>query len=218
MKLLAVSLARVSVFTDIYEWNPQNRISFREFTQAFVERYGFMKWPQTVEEFDLQKGVVFQLGMLGNQSIDSVTMFTKGVVIDTRSSTEDGERFILDAAEWAGQFFGTERDPQRISRKFFLSELSFYSEKPLDLLNTKLRDFAARLGEAVSRYAHEPHTFEPTGIIFSSDPPTRLGTLHLRIDRLAGSPFWENKYFSSAPLPTNEHLAFLADFESILQS
>jgi hypothetical protein len=174
MRLLAISLARVTVFTDIYEWSPQNRISFREFSQGFVERYGFLKWPQTIEEFDFQKGVVFQLGMLGSQSIDSITMFTKGVVIDTRSSTEDTENFIIDAAQWTEQFFGTEHDPGRISRKSFLSELSFYSEQPLDFLHKKLRDFATRLGEAVSHHAREPHNFEPSGIIFSSDPPTRL--------------------------------------------
>ena len=218
MHLLAVSLARVTVFTDIYEWSPQNRISFREFVQAFVERYGFVKFPQTIEEFDLQKGVVFQFGMLGNQSIDSVTMFTKGVVIDTRSSTDDGERFIVDASEWAEQLFGTEHSPDRIRRKSFLSELSFYSDTVFDLWSQRLKRLTDRLGEVVSHHAGEPQTFYPYGFLFGADPPTRLGTLGLRIERLQGNPFWENKYFSSAPIPTNEHLSFLADFESILQA
>lgn len=217
MKLLAISLARLTAFTDIYEWSPQNAIPFHEFSQAFVERYKFLKSPQTLEEFDLQKGVAFQAGEFGPIGILSVTFFPKGIVIDTRSSTEDAENFLSDAGEWAEQFFGIEHSPNRMSRKTFLSELSFYSEVPFDLINPKLRKLAARAGEVASSYAREPETFELASISFVTEPPTRLGILSLRIERLGGNPFWEKKYFSSAPLPTAEHLALLTEFESILK-
>ena len=94
---------------------------------------------------------------------------------------------------------------------------SNFSGSTIDLLNPQLKKLAVRLGEVVSSYAREPQTFELFGFGFRSEPPTRLGTLNLRIERLSGNPFWENKYFSSAPLPTSEHLAFLAEFESILK-
>lgn len=217
MKLLAVSLARVSVFTDIYEWNPQNHIPFDEFSRAFTERYKFLKFPQVLEDFDLQKGVVYGAGKVDALNLDTVTLFMKGVVVDTRSSTDDAEHFLVDAEEWTEKFFGVEHSPNRLSRKVFLSELSFYSETLFDVLNPKLRGLATRLGEVVSSYAREPQTFEPFGVSFSVDPPTRLGALGLRIERLSGNPFWENKYFSSAPLPTTAHLSFLEEFESILK-
>jgi hypothetical protein len=218
MRLLAISLARVSVFTDIYEWNPQNKIPFDEFCKAFVERYRFLKSPQALEDYDLQKGVVFGAGKINTISIDTVTLFMKGVVIDTRSSTVDAEHFLTDATEWAEEFFGVEHSPDRLGRKVFLSELSFYSEALFGLLNPKFQHIATRLGEVVTHYAREPQTFAPFGISFNIDPPTRLGALNLRIERLAGNPFWENKYFSSAPLPTGEHFSLLAEFESILKA
>jgi hypothetical protein len=218
MRLLAVSLARVTAFTEIYEWNPQNRIPFHEFSQAFVDRYGFLKFPRDLEDYDLQKGTVYGAGKLNAITIDTVTLFMKGIVIDTRSSTNDAEHILMDMADWAEQLFGIEHSPERISRKVFLSELSFYSEALFGLFNPHLERLVTRLGEVVSSYAREPQRFEPFGFSFSSDPPTRLGTLNLRIERLAGNPFWEKKYFSSAPLPTNEHLSFLSEFESVLNA
>jgi hypothetical protein len=217
MQLLAISLARLTALTDIYEWNPQNKVSSREFSQAFVERYEFLKSQQTIEEYDLQKGVIYQGGMFGSIEIHSVTFFTKGIVIDTRSSTENAEKFLSDAAEWAEQFFGIEHSPNRISRKIFLSELSFYSDVPFALLNPKLTALVTRLGEVVSSYLREPQAFDLSGLSFSVDPPARLGAMSLRIERLQGNPFWENKYFSSAPLPTTDHLTFLTEFESLLK-
>ena len=218
MKLLAISLARVTAFTDIYEWNPQNRIPFHEFSKAFVKRYGFLKSPQTLEEYDLQKGTVYGAGQLNTITIDTVTLFMKGIVIDTRSSTDNAEHFLMDLAEWAEELFQIEHSPERMRRKVFLSELSFYSEAFLRLLNPKLQQLTARLDEVVSSYAREPQSFEPSSFSFSSDPPTRLGTLNLKIERLGAVPFSENKYFSSAPLPTTEHLSFLAAFEDILKN
>jgi hypothetical protein len=217
MKLLAISLARVTAFTDFFEWDPRHRVSMRDFTQAFVERYGFLKFPQTFEEFDLEKGVTFQLGKMGTINVDSVTLFTRGVVVDSRSSTDDDERFLVDAAAWVEQLCGVEHSPERLSRMLFLSELSFTSEAFFDLIHPAFKTVASRVAEIVSHHAHEPHRFEPAGITFFSEPPARLGALSFRIERLAGSPYSENKYFSSAPLPTEEHLSLLEMFEVTLQ-
>src|ERR1700740_590902 len=145
MKLLAISLARLIAFTDIYEWSPRNAVPLHEFTQAFVERYGFLKFPQRFEEFELEKGIVFQAGRSGEVNIISVTFFKNGIVVDTRSSTEDAENFLNDASAWAEQFFGIEHAPNRITRKMFLSQLSFHSEIPFDFINPKLRNLALRL-------------------------------------------------------------------------
>ena len=148
----------------------------------------------------------------------SVAIYTKGIVVDTRSSTEDAETILTKIEEWAEPFFGIEHSPNRTSRKVFLSELSFYSDIPFEFLNPKLKELATHLGKVVSSYAQEPQNFDLFGLSFSVDPPVRLGAISLRIERLAGNPFWENKYFSSAPLPTSEHLAFLTEFESILKN
>jgi hypothetical protein len=201
--------------TDLNEWNPQGKVSIREFLPAFVERYGFLKFP-TIEEYDLEKGAVFQFGKYKNIDF-AVTLFAKGIVVDTRASTEDAESILTGATEWAEQFFDIEHSPKRINRKHFLSELSFQSDVPFEFLNPQLKKLAARLGNVVSAHSQEPQTFDIFSLQFKADPPPRLGSMSLRIERLEGEPFRENKYFSSAPLPTEEHLAFLAEFESILQ-
>lgn len=219
MKLLAISIARLTVLTEIAEWNPRNTVSIPDFTRAFVERYGFLKFPKTVEEYDLQKGVAFGLGRVNQVNIEAVTFFHKGVVVDTRSSTQDSETVLADISQWAEEFFDAQYSPISEPRKFFLSELAFHSQVSLDRLNPKLRSLAARLTDVVSRHAQQQFNFETIGITFLPDlQKAKMAPSSFRIERLADSPFEENKYVSSAPLPTDEHLSLLEEFEAVLKA
>jgi hypothetical protein len=219
MQLLGILLARVTAISHLYEWDPHGRVYVPDFIKAIVERYGFRKFPKTLEEYNLQTGAIFAVGKIGDIVIDAYTIFQGGLVVDTRSSTENSEKVLADITDWFCEFAGTKRMPDRISRRFYLSQLSFRSDAKLEALNPRLRDLASSLDEVVSRYAKRKLEFETTGISFQFDldkgpapsPP-------LRIERLENSPFEENKYFSAAPLPTDEHISFLTEFESILKS
>ena len=131
MRLLAISLARLTVLTPPAEFNPKNSVSIPEFTRAMVERYGLLKFPKTVEDYDLSKGVVFGLGKVNNINIESIILYHCGLVIDTRSSTKDCEAVLGDLTAWVQELFGIEYSPISEPRKFFLSELSFYSDLKL---------------------------------------------------------------------------------------
>jgi hypothetical protein len=57
-----------------------------------------------------------------------------------------------------------------------------------------------------------------TGIFFGYDTThTKPYAPIFTIERRADVPFVENKYFSTAPLPTDEHLKVLEDFEAALK-
>ncbi|HEV2492961.1 MAG TPA: hypothetical protein VG204_07795 [Terriglobia bacterium] len=217
MQLLAVVLARVTALTLIHEWDPRSKLFVTDFIKALVERYGFLVFPKTLEDYRSPNGAVFTAGKMGDIVIENVTLYAQGVVVDTRSSTTDSDLVLTDIANWVETLSGVQHADDRISRRFYLSQLSFRSESNLDCLNPKLNKLASWLTEIVSKHAKQRLEFETTAISFQFDQQKHKSlSLPMRIERLESAIFEENKYFSSAPLPTDEHIAFLNEFEAAL--
>jgi len=191
-----------------------------DFVKGMVERYGFQKFPRTIEEYrQPSTGAVFTLGKMGNIVIESYTVYPRGLVVDTRSSTDDSERVLKDITDWFCTLSGIQPPADGITRRFYLSQVNFRSQRSLDALNTNLHLLAARLTEIVSGHAKQHLDFQTTAINFQFDVTEGVSySLPLRIERLEGAQFSENKYFSAAPLKTDEHIHFLEEFETILDS
>ena len=217
MKLIAVGLARLTALTETTEINPRNQVSVPQLIHALVERYGFLKYPKTIEEYDASKGIVFGLGRINNINIDRVEFYFVGIVIETRSSTDDCEAVLQDLIQVVQRLVGTEYKPTTEPRKFFLSEVSFHSELDLNGLNAAFSSLLPKISGLVSSYAREEFKFETVAVLSTPDlANTKLGPSLFRVDRLAGVPFRDQKYFSSAPLPTKDHLNILEEFEKAL--
>jgi hypothetical protein len=156
---------------------------------------------------------------MGNIVIENYTVYPQGLVVDTRSSTDDSERVLKDITDWFCTLSGIQPPADGITRRFYLSQVNFRSQRSLDALNPNLHLLSDRLTEIVSAPAKQHLEFQTTGISFQFDATQGIAySLPLKIERLADAQFSENKYFSSAPLQTDEHIHFLEEFETILTS
>ncbi|HEY0322439.1 MAG TPA: hypothetical protein VGC66_15900 [Pyrinomonadaceae bacterium] len=218
MELRAITIARVIAFIPTEELDPLGKVNTREFMPALVEKYGFLKYPTNYEDFDESKGITLEGGRWNDTNIDKVVIYRNGLQVDTRSSTKDSEQILEESLTWAATNYGLTFNPDMIRRKVYLSELLFSSEVSLDFLNPKLKDLTAQLAESVSRQLGVSLPYETFGITFHFDPfVTKYTPANVRIERLMESPFSENKYYSIAPIHTDEHLKFLEDFEAVLK-
>ena len=217
MRLLEISLARLTTLAETGEINPRNTVSVPDIMAAISARYDFLKIPKTIEEFDLSKGITFSHGKKDAVNILSLILYRGGTVIDTGSSTQDCEFVLEDLIGWAQELVGVEYSPVRPARKYFLSQLSFHSEMKMDLLNKKFSSLLPRISKLVSSHGQQEFKFETTVVSAMPDLSNiRLGPGAFTIDRLANSPYEDGKYFSSAPLPTDDHLQLLQEFETAL--
>ena len=217
MKLLSIYIARLTVLVETAEFNPRNQVSLPDFMKAIIERYGFLKFPIAIEEFDLDKGVTFSLGKLKEINIRNVILYDTGTVIETGSSTRDCELIYEDLVQWVRELVGIEYRPILPERKFFLSEVSFQSNLRLGTVNEVFTSLASRVSAAASAYARQRFDFEPVALIAMPDMSNvKIGPTAFRIDRLARAPFEEQKYLSSAPLHTEDHIQLLEEFEKAL--
>src|SRR6266849_5127249 len=75
MQITAIPVARIIAILEITDLDPQGKINYPELFGALVDRYKFHKFPQKPEEFDLQKGVVFDAGRWTKGSVEKLTIF-----------------------------------------------------------------------------------------------------------------------------------------------
>jgi hypothetical protein len=214
MEISAVLPARVLLFVESFDLNPRGKAFYPEIVQGIVEKCGFLKFPQKLEDFDETKGVEFVAGRWGHVTIETMKIYNNGLLLDTRVSTAESERVLREAVSWAASQFGLTYNPKMISRKGYLSNLTFYSEAPILIGCTPLSKLAARAGEAMTEINGDKTPWQPIILTLQSDSVPRKPTnATLTIQRRGDIAFSENKYYSESPFPTDVHIGLLEQFE-----
>ena len=103
MELTSILLARAMAWVEPIDLNPRGVVFYPELTKALVARYNFQKFPQKLEDFDETKGVTFGVGRLGDAVIEQLVIYTYGIVLDTRISTQESKPSSGEA--WNSDWF-----------------------------------------------------------------------------------------------------------------
>jgi hypothetical protein len=210
MKLLQVVMARSLWLFPTGEANPRG-LSMLHVLPMIKERYGFMDVPDVREAVvDDQKAMSFRRGRYSTSEGDlevSFALYRDGLVADTRHSTAMTDAFLEDLLGWLVESERLVR-PSAI-RKGYLSNVSFTTDGSL----VKFHRAFATLAKAVSAATYLPRaSFDLTGLTFGQDPAGSGNSPVFRIERDSTEPFDSKRYFSSAPLDTDQHLGVLTDF------
>lgn len=220
MQLSAILLARVLLFVETFDLNPRGTAFFPAIVEGLVEKCGFMKFPQKIEDFDENKGVEFLNGRWGNVTIEALKVFNNGIQLDTRVSTGESERIIQEAINWAVSTYGITFSPKMVSRTGYVSDLTFHTDVPiLGSAYPPIQHLIARCSELSKSIRNDSTPWQPTVLTIHSDAWPRK-PLHaaFTIQRRAETGFSENKYYSEAPFPTDTHIQLLELFEKDVQA
>jgi hypothetical protein len=216
LQLSAVILARVLGFVETFDLG-QGKIFFPEIVPEIVKRYHFQKFPTSLEEFDESKGVEFLEGKSGNKVIQKFVIWNSLLVVETRSNTSDSKQILEEMLVWGAEKFGLNYKSGMIKRFAYVSNLTFYSDAPILNISSALSNLAAKTSALITEIWQEPVSYEPLSVAVGHDPLSRKNPIAtFTIQRRAETKFSENKYFSESPLPTDEHLKLLVEYEKDL--
>jgi hypothetical protein len=217
MEITAVMLARIVAFVEVQELNPKGKAYYPDLVAALVKRFNFQVYPTKPEEFDEAKGVQFADGKFAEGTVDKLQIFTHGLMVDTRVSTDVSEKLLRDTLLWAKYELGLHFEERMIKRKGYGSQLTFESEMDLSKLNPVVGRISQTISSKLKNTSSQPVTYEPIAILFNLDQSvSKLTPGAFSIERRAEIPFSEKKYFSNAPLGTQDHIDLLKDFETAL--
>lgn len=219
MNISSIVMARAIAFVEVEELNPRGKAFYPDIVEALVKRFSFQGYPKALEDFDETKGIQFTDGRFSDGTVDRMQIFTHGLVLDTRVSTDVSEKLLQDTLLWASSELGVHFEEQMIKRRAFISQVTFESDMKMSDLNPVLGRIGSWLSRVLSEKTGQPLTYETTSVILNVDQGRSKMTPGLfSIERRAELPFSDNKYFSSAPLSTADHIGILKDFEKTLKS
>lgn len=214
MQLAAVPLARYYGLVQIEDLNLGGGVYYPELTAALVERYGFVKYPTSLDEFDEDKGIEFIGGKSGKQVIEKLVILSSGIYLDTQRDTGTSERLWFEMMEWAVQKFGLTFKREMVKRCAYVSNITFHSDAPMLSTIPLFEQIGSITSSEVERNFGKRLDYKPAAISITFDQlSTKLGTAPFTVQRREGVPFEDNKYSSTAPLKTEVHLDLLERWE-----
>jgi hypothetical protein len=221
MKLISVTGARSIWLFDINDLNPRGKDVNSELLDFLKEAYFFSKVPKSPTDLDpTKKSLKFEGGrfQIKEEIYISVNLeiYNDGFVADSRSSTRDTDKFVEDLLSLAAKEFSLSYDPSMIRSKMHVSELTVRMDTVLFDLNPKLVNFANTISAMCGL---EVPPFECTLLGFATDlAESRLKPSGFAIERKLGAPFSEKRYYTKAPVHTDEHQELLIELERILSN
>lgn len=215
MKVISIDGGRTAQAYVADEITPPGGLYIPEFIRLVTDRYGFVTSPTA--ESTAEEGAKFRGGRLisGTKKINitELNVFNDGVTVDAKNTSESD--FVLDDfVTWAREIFSF-RDPLTlITRKYdsvVVVEFDAQVTTSIRVFEAMSQRFSATLKNS---YGVEPN-IDLTRIVFGSDlkPSHDLHKSEFVIERRAGQPFIENRFFSMAPVRTETHLELLEAFE-----
>lgn len=222
MKLLSIHIARAVWFFHLNDLNPRGKAIERDLLSGIGQRYSFAKMPgvqEIIEARQKNTGIQATSGIFKSPSglaIDvELTMYRDAIFADTRSSTTDSEAFITDMLDWLTQEMGMLDHRTIRINKIYVSELYVQLDKSLNFINPAFERFTSMLRTNIKSPTKDLN-FEAGALQFWIDPALKHAHVPFRMERQEGIPFSENRYYSMAPLETDEHLKAIEMLEKTM--
>ena len=215
MKILAVRAAKAIWLTNTAFLNPRGRYLYAALA-TIKDRYSFLNSPsdkklppETGEGYKFEHGIFN--GADGPIEIDQFVIHADGIVVETRSSTDDGESFLNDLFAWAVPELGLANPADLPFKKIYSSEINFTLEKKPIFLNPKLSIFFDAANKATrDEFGSEFIQFS-LGNDHTRNKTHKTFTIAREIDTAPDA----NRYYSFASTTTSEHLEVLGKLEKL---
>jgi hypothetical protein len=221
MKLLHVAVGRTIWLFDLLDLNPRGQAITQEAINKISERYNFKASPTITAALEAQRKnepVYFAAGEFISSSGANVTVdlkaFNDGLLADCRSNTKDSEMFLADLFAWLPMGLGLPKADVPVRKKLYVSELQLESKHLLTMINPKLVALSKSLASLVPKGSAT--SYEVSSLGFATDPKDGTPLINFKFERLINIPFAEHRYYSSAPIHTDDHLRLLESLEEIL--
>ncbi len=220
MKLLHVRQARAVWLFEVQDLNPKGKDFIEELVDWVKDSYDFAIAPDAKDVLSKAgtpdaSGLMFKRGRFQAREdsfieITSLAIHSDGLVVDTVSSTEDSELFLKDILESASKEFGLTYDPAIIRKRLYISTVIAEMDISIEKVHPGLASFAGKISDALGS-----SQFHPAGLAFWTDPNDNGQHKTFIVAPQVGRTLAEHRFFSEAPLKTEDHLRLLADLENV---
>jgi len=223
MRVIAFETCRVTALFPFEEVTPLGGVSDLDVVEKIKSRYHFVKGPELTSEEIAKNGYKFETGKFSFESssvrITDFAVYRDGIVINA-AKTDVAEAFLDDVTAYMQKEFSF-REFSTQPRRYFQSHIIVEFDQPLPKLITAFEGLSSAISEPLAEIYETKIPISFGRVDFTADK-TKLSvrspaTVHpFVIERRVNVPFEKERYFCSAPLRTNTHLAVLERIETTL--
>lgn len=210
MRLVKNQAGRVTIIYIQDEVLPEGGYYFSELIRLFGERYSFQKIP-TLEE--AKQETKFEGGVAriedGLINIHQLLFYNDGISV-LASDTDSALEVLRDAIDWTQSVLGF-RKPLTPPYYVYENHAVVDFERQMSELVKAFSIMKASFDAAARRVYSHPFDSHFIGLRIGVDPAEarKAPKVPFEITRRDGFPYSENRFFCTAPLPTDEHMALL---------
>jgi hypothetical protein len=221
MKLLHIATARSIWILSLQDLNPRGQAITQESIDRISDKYKFQSPPTLASAIQAQRkneAVHFVAGSFSSSAGVDITvdlkLYNDGFLADCRSNTRDSESFLADFLSWLPGGLALPKTDVSIRKRLYVSEMIVESDNPLVLVNPKLNKLAHTLSSLVPNGS--PASYEISTLAIATDPKDGPPLVNFKFERQINMPFDRNRYYTSAPIHTDDHWTLLESLEAIL--
>jgi hypothetical protein len=217
MKVLTIKQARFIALFDVDELMPLGLTPMSKIVPTIASRFEFQGFttPNNGQDKDSSKGFEFSDGIWDGTPVPRLAIFNDGIIVETRISTSRSREIFTESMDWAKRELGLKVGEDILRRLRFLSILTLQSKAPLLNPSVAISNAADRMAAAMEAITGREREYSGIRIDIDFDRSADKESIAgLTIQTLALEPFQSNRYFSQAPLPTDEHIALLEQYET----
>ena len=192
------------------------------------ERYGFLQFPTTLQEYNASTGITFLHGKFTPRHavtptasrpkgivIDKFQVYNNGILAQSKSYVEDIDLFLNDMIQWAVEHLGLVLREDSPIRNSYLSQLEVLLNVDLNKYAHNISPLSKRISSLLKGYGQKTLEYEVSNLSLHCDT-TQLGVLSpssFIIERKVQTPYNSKIYVTSAPLKTSDHIKMLEFLE-----
>jgi hypothetical protein len=223
LKIVSFDNGRATWLFPIEEFAPAAGSNSTSVISAVAARYGFALVPTiTTQEAMAKNGLPFGMGHFEvngtNFTVTDFVVYNDGIVA-VAEKTEWAEAFLADVTSWVQEQFGF-REISSGVRKLYASTVIVDFETPLSRLLTGYEAISELITSRTVTIMPERKPMQFSRLDFEVDRTTLVGQLALPkfiLERRATVSFDQERYFSSAPMHTTDHIAVLEEIERLAE-
>ena len=214
MKLLAIEASRATALFRMTRQSGQPYLP--HFIAQVAERYNFVSAPRSTEELGGSKAE-FRHGLFEGNAIETLDVYTDGVVVASRSDTDFIDEFIVDLVAWLESDHGISTVETHTISKMYESTLLVESERDVFQPFEAYADILGMIEKALRDASGLEIAYQNFGLSLSADQTRNpaLKSAPFRFERKEGIEFSLHQFFTVAPLKTKQHLAVLERLEQL---
>ena len=214
MKLLAIEASRV---TSLFRTTRQSGQPYLPHIIAQVaERYRFASAPRSIDELGGSKAE-FRHGLFEDNAIETLDVYTDGLVVTSRSDTDFIDEFIVDLVAWLENDHGYSVVETHTVSRMYESTLLVETDSDVFRPFEPYAEILRMIEKALQDASGLEIAYENFGLMLSADQTRNpaLKSPPFRFERKEGIDFSRHQFFAVAPLKTKQHLEVLERLEQL---